>query len=142
MLTGVQILVVEQIVPMLGLEAVVAHNAPHQPLSKLVFLLKRIKHANLTTTAIAFTSLGILIACRVGKGLVVQRPGGRWVRFVPEILIMVVTATSKSSAIPSFAGPTDLPDSPHWRLSMGPRGRASIRQNQRWHWDPIRSAFA
>ena len=82
---------------MLGLEAVLAHDAPHHPLPKFLFLLERLKHANPVTASIAFVSLVTLIACRVGKGYAVKRPGGTWVKYVPEILLVVVASTSRVS---------------------------------------------
>lgn len=65
------------------------------PISKLIFVLKNLSHANIPTTILSACCLGFLIFCKVGKQIVLKTPGGTWVRFVPEILIVVVTTTGE-----------------------------------------------
>lgn len=48
---------------------------------------------NVPTALLSFISLGFLIVVRVIKQKVAQTPGGKWVRYVPEILILVVGTT-------------------------------------------------
>jgi hypothetical protein len=87
-------------VPLLGLAAVLAHpgtdvTMPTEPFAKFTFILKHIKHTNKPTAILGFTVLGVLILVRVVKQFAVMRPGGKWLRFVPEVLILVVGATSE-----------------------------------------------
>ena len=83
---------------MLGLTAILAHPEAHAdpptlPLSKFAFVLGHLEHVNRTTAILSFTSLAILIAAKVIKQNIVHRPGAGWVRFVPEILLVVVGTT-------------------------------------------------
>ncbi|WVQ78791.1 hypothetical protein IAT38_000882 [Cryptococcus sp. DSM 104549] len=92
------IIFIEQLIPMLGLAAILAHpdgsrEAPTRPITKFIFTLQHLHHTNKTTAILSFTSLGFLILVRVLKGRVVQRPGGAWVKYVPEILVLVVGTT-------------------------------------------------
>lgn len=96
----IQIIFIEQLVPMLGLAAVLSspqasHDPPTTPIPKLLFIFEHLEHVNETTAILSFSSLAVLIVARVIKQWAVQRPGGRWVRFVPEILIVVVGTTGK-----------------------------------------------
>jgi MFS superfamily sulfate permease-like transporter len=95
-----QIIFIEQLVPMLGLAAVLSspqasHDPPTTPIPKLLFIFEHLEHVNKTTAILSFSSLAVLIVARVMKQWAVQRPGGRWVRFVPEILIVVVGTTGE-----------------------------------------------
>lgn len=86
---------------MLGLAAFLAQptdpskEPPTRPLSKLFFTINNIHSINVPTALLSFTSLGFLIIVRVIKQKITQRPGGNWVRYVPEILILVVGTTSE-----------------------------------------------
>ncbi|RSH94758.1 hypothetical protein EHS25_004564 [Saitozyma podzolica] len=99
-ITAVGIIIfIEQLVPMLGLAAVLSspqasHDPPTTPIPKLLFIFEHLEHVNKTTAILSFSSLAVLIVARVIKQWAVQRPGGRWVRFVPEILIVVVGTTA------------------------------------------------
>ncbi|GFZ42489.1 hypothetical protein JCM24511_00204 [Saitozyma sp. JCM 24511] len=99
-ITAVGIIIfIEQLVPMLGLAAVLSspqasHDPPTTPIPKLLFIFEHLEHVNETTAILSFSSLAVLIVARVIKQWAVQRPGGRWVRFVPEILIVVVGTTA------------------------------------------------
>jgi MFS superfamily sulfate permease-like transporter len=95
-----QIIFIEQLVPMLGLAAILSspqasHDPPTTPIPKLLFIFEHLDHVNKTTAILSFSSLAVLIVARVIKQWLVQRPGGRWVRFVPEILIVVVGTTGE-----------------------------------------------
>ena len=98
--TNTQIILIEQSVPMLGLQHVLEHpgglhDSPATPIEKLVFVVKHLTHANKTTTLLSFASLGLLIALRLVKQFAVKRPGGVWMRYVPEILLVVVGTTGE-----------------------------------------------
>ena len=83
---------------MLGLEAILAYpdgrgSLPTSPLTKFFYILEHLEHTNRTTTILSFTSLAVLILARVTKGFAMTRPGGKWVRFIPEILLVVAGTT-------------------------------------------------
>ncbi|WWD16428.1 hypothetical protein CI109_100854 [Kwoniella shandongensis] len=104
-ITAVGIIIfIEQLVPMLGMAAIVAHPDMHQdpptlPISKFIFTLKHLDHVNKTTAILSFTSLGFLILARVVKQRIASRPGGLWVKYIPEILVLVVGTTALTSAL-------------------------------------------
>lgn len=86
---------------MLGLAAIVAHpnakeDPPIQPITKLLFIFRHLQYVNKTTAILSFSSLAVLISARIAKQQLLKRPGGRWVRFVPEILLVVAGTTCKS----------------------------------------------
>jgi MFS superfamily sulfate permease-like transporter len=86
---------------MLGLAAMLSHpeaktEPPNSPLEKLLFVIHHIDHTNKTTMTLALASLAFLIFVRSIKPRLVNRPGAKWVRFVPEILLAVVIGTGKS----------------------------------------------
>jgi len=83
---------------MLGLAAVLSHpeaktEPPNSPLEKLLFVIDHIDHTNKTTMTLALASLAFLIFVRSIKPRLVNRPGAKWIRFVPEILLAVVIGT-------------------------------------------------
>lgn len=85
---------------MLGLAAILAHpeakqDPPTLPISKLNFIFRHLEHVNKTTAILSFSSLAVLIAARVLKQAMLRRPGTGWVRFVPEILLVVAGTTGK-----------------------------------------------
>ena len=86
---------------MLGLAAVLSHpeaktEPPNSPLEKLLFVIDHIDHTNKTTMTLALASLAFLIFVRSIKPRLVNRPGAKWIRFVPEILLAVVIGTGMS----------------------------------------------
>lgn len=87
---------------MLGLQYALNHpgehiDPPSTPAEKLLFVIRHCTHANKTTTILGFTSLGVLILIRLIKQFAVRRPGGAWMRYVPEILFVVVGTTGMST---------------------------------------------
>ncbi|KAI9632716.1 sulfate transporter family-domain-containing protein [Dioszegia hungarica] len=98
-ITAVGIIIfIEQSIPMLGLSALLAsigksHNAPSLPLDKLAFVIQHIQQTNRPTAILSAACLAFLILMRVAKARIVQRPGGGWVRYIPEIFIAVVGLT-------------------------------------------------
>ncbi|KAK4689920.1 hypothetical protein P7C73_g207, partial [Tremellales sp. Uapishka_1] len=100
-ITAVGIIIfIEQMIPMLGLAAVLAHpeakaDPPTLPISKLIFIIRHLKYANHTTAILSFTGLAFLIGAKVIKQKLLKRPGGAWVKFVPEILLVVVSTTGE-----------------------------------------------
>jgi len=92
-----QIIFIEQAIPLLGLGAALrnTHPTPVNPVAKLVWILQNLGQTHAFTAILSACCLGFLIFSKVGKKIAAKRPGGRWLRFVPEILILVVTVTSK-----------------------------------------------
>lgn len=85
---------------MLGLTAILANPPlgeakPHRPIDKLIFIITYISRTNKATAILSFSSLAILIFARSVKARVVGRPGGRWVKYVSEIFIVVAGTTGK-----------------------------------------------
>ncbi|ORY29822.1 sulfate transporter family-domain-containing protein [Naematelia encephala] len=92
------IIFVEQLIPMLGMTQILAHpdareDPPTLPLSKFIFTLRHLSHVNKATAILGFTALAVLIVARFGKQKLLTRPGAWWLRFVPEILLVVVGTT-------------------------------------------------
>ena len=90
---------------MLGLQHILAHpearaEPPSTPISKLIFVLGHLEHTSKITATLSFATLGVLIAVKIIKQHAVKRPGGRWLRLVPEILIVVVGTTGQSPLHP------------------------------------------
>lgn len=86
---------------MLGLQAILSHpeilkDPPSTPIAKFLFIIEHLRQANRVTTILSFTSLGVLILIRIVKQHAVKRPGGAWLRYVPEILFIVIGTTGGS----------------------------------------------
>lgn len=90
---------VEQIIPMLGLE-VLQHAIDPPPVSvpeKVLFLIENaFTHANPLTTAISFISLFGLLVLRTAKRRLAAR-GGKWrsAIYLPEVFVTVVLTTGE-----------------------------------------------
>lgn len=92
---------------MLGLQPYIdqlnkSHNPPTLPIEKLLFLINYIRHTNVPTAILSAGCLTFLIFARIVKAMLVKRPGGVWVRYVPEIALVVVGMTGIS---PFFSFP-------------------------------------
>ena len=88
---------------MLGLAASLAHpdaqqDPPTLPISKFIFVIRHLEHVNKTTAILSFASLAVLILARILKQTMLRRPGTGWVRFVPEILLVVAGTTGQSKS--------------------------------------------
>jgi len=129
-----QIIFIEQLVPMLGMTAILAHpeakaDPPTLPISKLLFVLRHLEHVNKTTAILSFTSLAVLIAARTSKQAILRRPGTGWVRYVPEILL-VVAGTTGETYLDCEKDLLTL-SSPKCHISMGSARRRGAWQDQR-----------
>ena len=103
---------VEQLIPMLGLEVLQHEVTP--PLEttpeKIVFLFENaLSHAKGLTAIISFTSFLILIVVRTVKRKVASF-GGRWkwAANLPEVFIVVVVSTSKLIKSPDLDWSLDI----------------------------------
>jgi len=111
---------------MLGLQHALSHpearaDPPTTPIAKLIFVLQHLEHTSKITAILSFATLGVLIAVRIIKQHAVKRPGGKWLRFVPEILLVVAGTTGEWRRlwVPTFCS---LTISPHRDLPMGSQG--------------------
>jgi hypothetical protein len=109
---------------MLGLQHGLAHpntrtDPPTTPISKLMFVIKHLEQSNKVTTILGAASLAVLIGCRILKQHAVKRPGGRWLRYVPEILLVVAGTTCKHSRV---VGYVQLTRRPHRCIPVGLKG--------------------
>ncbi len=120
---------------MLGMAAILAHpgtsiDPPTLPISKLAFIVRHLGHANKLTAILSYTSLAVLIAARIVKQAVAKRPGGTWVRFVPEILVVVVGTTGMVVFYQAENMKLNPRCSAHLCLSLGQTWRRGSRPNQ------------
>lgn len=92
-----QIILIEQLLPLLGLNHLVdeGYDVPELPIPKLIFTIQHIKLFNPYTMTLSLSCLAFLILSKIGKGVATKRPGGKWLRFVPEILVVVVSTTGE-----------------------------------------------
>ncbi|KAJ7072783.1 sulfate transporter family-domain-containing protein [Mycena amicta] len=85
------IILTEQLVPMFGLTALMHELHPESTVDKVLFLLEHVtSRANVRTTIVSFSALGVLILLRALKG-----PFQRywWIYRLPEVLVVVVLST-------------------------------------------------
>jgi MFS superfamily sulfate permease-like transporter len=94
-----QIILIEQTIPLLGLAGALraTHPTPVNPIAKLIWILQNLHQVHAFTAVLSASCLGFLIFSKVGKKIAGKRAGGWWLRFVPEILILVVTVTGEWS---------------------------------------------
>ena len=92
---------VEQLIPMLGLEHLlhaVKPLPPHTTPDKILFLIEHaFTEGGSLTTIISFTSLITLIVTRALKRRIGKFgiPYTAWVPYIPEVFILVVVSTSE-----------------------------------------------
>lgn len=84
--------------PLLGLNHLVekGYVVPELPIPKLIFIIQHIRLFNPYTTTLSLSCLAFLILSKIGKGFAAKRPGGQWLKFIPEILVVVVSTTGGS----------------------------------------------
>ncbi|KAJ7099381.1 sulfate anion transporter [Mycena belliarum] len=85
------VILTEQLVPMFGLSALMHKVHPESTLDKMLFLLEHvIPNANLTTTAVSFSALAVLVGLRIVKGMFQKY---WWIYRLPEVLVVVILST-------------------------------------------------
>ncbi|KAF9075580.1 sulfate anion transporter [Rhodocollybia butyracea] len=89
------IILIEQLIPMLGLVPLEHIVHPSTTVEKLLFLIENaFTKSNPTTTIISFVALGTLVAVRMFKGMFKQY----WFIYrLPEVLLVVVVSTILSA---------------------------------------------
>lgn len=96
---------------MLGLSFLLHSQGGYEPpstaIGKLYAVFGNLQHINEPTAFMSLACLVFLLGARIAKQHLVKRPGGRWLRYVPEILLVVVGTTCELSALRSFADQAD-----------------------------------
>lgn len=96
-LTAVGITIfVTQLVPIFGIEAGLTkeYGASSTVLQKLSYFLGHFKDAHFLTLVVSGAALSVLVGMRVAKKVLAKRKAGfRWIRFVPEVLLVVLVST-------------------------------------------------
>ncbi|EJT96964.1 hypothetical protein DACRYDRAFT_97392 [Dacryopinax primogenitus] len=85
------VIVIEQLVPMLGLQSIYANVDLHTALDKLIFLLQHLGSSHIPTTILSLCSMAFLILTRTVKTHYKKRFTP--LMYLPEILICVVVTT-------------------------------------------------
>jgi MFS superfamily sulfate permease-like transporter len=89
------VILISQSISILGLDQLLSktHGASSTVPEKLVFLFTHLKHTHRLTVIVSAVAAGILIGMKVLKRRFKDRKGMRWIKFVPEVLIVVIGAT-------------------------------------------------
>lgn len=87
------VILIEQLIPMLGLIPLEKIHQPKTTIGKLFFLIENVPDLHGPTAMVAFGAFGALVLLRFFKGLF--KSG--WIRGIPEVLIVVVVSTYLSA---------------------------------------------
>lgn len=95
------VILLSQTISILGLDQLLSkqHGASSTVPEKLVFLLTHLKHTHKLTVLVSANAAAILIGMKVVKSRLKGRKKASWIRFVPEVLLVVIGATRESSFI-------------------------------------------
>lgn len=69
---------------------------------KFLFVIEHIRRTHKLTALISLAALVVLISARIVKPKLRKR--APWITYIPEILIVVVIATSEHLSLPQIAG--------------------------------------
>lgn len=85
-----------QLVPILGLERVMAHSKHpvETPLEKLRFVFRHIQYTHKLTLVVSLVALALLVFMKLFKHKLVKRKGFTWLAYFPEVLFVVIVSTS------------------------------------------------
>ncbi|KAJ7503163.1 sulfate anion transporter [Mycena galericulata] len=85
------VILTEQLVPMFGLTALMHEMHPESTFDKVLFLVEHaFTNANVRTTIVSFSALGVLIGLRMIKGAFQKY---WWIYRLPEVLVVVILST-------------------------------------------------
>lgn len=84
------IILIEQLVPMLGLNAILQHGSSMHPIDKLTFVVQNIGKTNIPTAILSAIALSVLIGA---KSIKQYFKDVRALRYIPEIFLTVVIST-------------------------------------------------
>lgn len=89
-----------QAIPILGLEAAAkhAHASLDTPFEKVAFTATHLNETHSLTLAVSASALGFLVLAKLFKNKLSERPGMRFLKFVPEVLFVVIASTVLSAA--------------------------------------------
>jgi MFS superfamily sulfate permease-like transporter len=79
---------------MFGLVSLQQAAHPHTTLEKMIFIVENVWRAHKATTIISFSALAALVVLRTAKR---SFRGTWWIYRLPEVLVVVITATGQSS---------------------------------------------
>jgi hypothetical protein len=89
---------------MLGLSFLLHTHADREPpstaIGKVHAVISHLQYTNKPTALMSLACLVFLLSTRIAKQHLVKRPGGRWLRYVPEILFAVVGTTCELEPLP------------------------------------------
>lgn len=105
---------ISQLVPILGLEQGLTkqHGASSSVVDKATYLVTHFSHAHRLTMLVSAAAFAVLVGGRAVKKLLARRERRwRWVKFVPEVLAVVVVSTCASLSSSLTAGAP--PQEPH-----------------------------
>lgn len=91
---------ISQLVPILGLEQGLtkAHGASSSVVEKATYLLTHFRHSHRLTLLVSGAAFATLVGGRAMKKLMARRERKfRWIKFVPEVLLVVIVSTCASS---------------------------------------------
>ncbi|KAH7098285.1 sulfate permease [Auriculariales sp. MPI-PUGE-AT-0066] len=88
------VIMVEQMMPMLGLVELEHVLHPESTWDKFLFVIEHIPNIHQPTAVVAFSALGVLVSVRTFKhGISHLSRYLFWVRYVPEVLLVVIAFT-------------------------------------------------
>ncbi|KAM0755617.1 hypothetical protein T439DRAFT_320323 [Meredithblackwellia eburnea MCA 4105] len=89
------VIFVSQLVPILGLERVLADSPipVESSVDKVFFVLRNLSRTHLLTLAVSGTALATLVLAKMFKGRLFNRRGFKWLAYVPEVLLVVIAST-------------------------------------------------
>jgi len=91
------VIMIEQLIPMLGLVKLQHVLNPQSTLEKFVFLVDNaVTHSHLLTAIISFTALAILVVLRQAKKVFMNY---WWIYRLPEVLVVVIISTMLSDEL-------------------------------------------
>jgi len=93
------VIIIEQMIPMLGLTELSVHvglSHASSTVTKAIFILKNLDQIHVVTTAVSFGSLAFLLVIRFIKTQFQKKP---FVQFIPEFLIDVIIFTVLCGAL-------------------------------------------
>ena len=91
------VILISQMISILGLDSLLSktHGSSSSVPEKLVFLFTHLNHTHRLTVIVSAVAASILIGMKLLKGRLRERKGTKWIKFVPEVLIVVIGATGE-----------------------------------------------
>ncbi|GAA5923353.1 uncharacterized protein JCM15063_003621 [Sporobolomyces koalae] len=95
------VIFIGQFVSILGLEGLLAkqHGSSSSVPEKVVFIFTHLKHTHMLTLAVSAVAVAILVGTKIVKRKLLGGKRANWVKYVPEVLVVVIGATILSHAL-------------------------------------------